>query len=48
LAAAIKLMQEAGYANGIDPITGESLVLYLDTAARDIFFIINSNSNCLT
>jgi ABC-type transport system substrate-binding protein len=33
LAAAIKLMQEAGYANGIDPITGESLVLYLDTAA---------------
>jgi len=33
LAAAIKLMQEAGYANGVDPVTSESLVLYLDTAA---------------
>ncbi|MDT8426458.1 MAG: ABC transporter substrate-binding protein [Methyloprofundus sp.] len=33
IAAALTLMQEAGYANGIDPLTGESLVLYLDTAA---------------
>jgi len=33
LATAIKLMQEAGYANGVDPVSGESLVLYLDTPA---------------
>jgi len=33
LTEALILMQEAGYANGIDPVTGESLVLYLDTAA---------------
>jgi len=33
LADAKKLMQEAGYANGIDQQTGKSLILYLDTAA---------------
>ncbi len=33
LTTASTLMQEAGYANGIDPKTGESLILYLDTAA---------------
>ncbi len=30
---AIQLMQEAGYADGIDKQTGEALILYLDTAA---------------
>ncbi len=33
LADAQRLMQEAGYANGIDQQTGKSLILYLDTAA---------------
>jgi len=33
LAVAQQLMQEAGYAQGIDPKTGEALILYLDTAA---------------
>ncbi|MDC9728279.1 MAG: ABC transporter substrate-binding protein [Methyloprofundus sp.] len=33
LAVAKKLMQEAGYAEGIDQQTGKALILYLDTAA---------------
>lgn len=33
LATALQLMQEAGYAGGIDKNTGEALILYLDTAA---------------
>lgn len=33
LAAALKLMEEAGYEGGIDKKTGEALILYLDTAA---------------
>ena len=31
--AALQLMKEAGYADGIDKQTGEALILYLDTAA---------------
>jgi len=33
LTTALKLMQDAGYVNGIDKKTGEALVLYLDSAA---------------
>ena len=33
IAEAQKLMQEAGYPNGVDPTTKESLILYFDTAA---------------
>ncbi|WP_198942541.1 ABC transporter substrate-binding protein [Methyloprofundus sedimenti] len=33
LQTAMQLMQEAGYAEGIDKKTGEALILYLDTAA---------------
>ncbi|NOQ16712.1 MAG: peptide ABC transporter substrate-binding protein, partial [Methyloprofundus sp.] len=33
ISVAKRLMQEAGYANGIDPQTGEALILYFDTAA---------------
>lgn len=31
--AAVSLMEQAGYAKGIDPRTGEPLILYLDTPA---------------
>jgi len=34
LAEAQRLLAEAGYPGGIDPVTGKALVLYLDTAAR--------------
>ncbi len=33
IAEAQKLMQEAGYPNGVDPTTKEPLILYFDTAA---------------
>ncbi len=33
VSVAKKLMAEAGYANAIDPATGEALILYFDTAA---------------
>jgi len=33
LAVAQQLMQDAGYAQGVDAATGEALILYLDTAA---------------
>ncbi len=33
IADALQLMQEAGYAKGIDKNTGEALILYFDTAA---------------
>jgi ABC-type transport system substrate-binding protein len=33
ISVAKQLMQDAGYPNGIDPKTGEALILYFDTAA---------------
>lgn len=33
ISVAKQLMQEAGYPNGVDPQTGEALILYFDTAA---------------
>lgn len=36
LAAATQLLVEAGYANGIDPKTGKSLILYFDTMAAGV------------
>ncbi len=33
ITVAKRLMQEAGYPNGVDPQTGEALILYFDTAA---------------
>ncbi|NOR81587.1 MAG: peptide ABC transporter substrate-binding protein, partial [Methyloprofundus sp.] len=33
ITAALQLMQQAGYANGVDSNTGKALILYLDTAA---------------
>jgi ABC-type transport system substrate-binding protein len=36
LAAAQQLLAEAGYANGIDPKTGQALILYFDTMAAGV------------
>ena len=36
IAAARQLMTEAGYSNGIDPKTGEPLILYFDTMSASI------------
>ncbi len=36
IAVAKQLMRDAGYANGIDPKTGQALILYFDTASSSI------------